>query len=64
MYIVCLHISVCVELLLLYTVLIVADILNMHCYNLLPGCPVLIASCMNVWTLALKGQVILETDLK
>jgi hypothetical protein len=64
MYIVCLRISMCVELLLLYTILIVADILNMHCYNLLPGCPDLIASCMNVRALALKGQVILEADLK
>jgi hypothetical protein len=64
MYIVCFLIWVCVELLLLYTILIVADIFNMHCYNLLPGCPVLIASCMNVWTLALKGLVILETDLE
>jgi len=64
MYIICFRISVCVELLLLYTILIIADILNMHCYNLLPGCPVLIASCMNVRTLALKGLVILETDLK
>lgn len=44
------HLGVCVALLLLYTVLIVADILNMHCYNLLSGCPDLIASCMNVWT--------------
>jgi len=64
MYIVCCLIWVCVELLLLYTILIVADILNMHCYNLLPGCPVIIASCMNVWTLALKGLVILKTDLE
>jgi hypothetical protein len=58
------HLGVCVELLLLYIVLIVADIVNIHCYNLLPGCPVLIASCMNVWTLAVKGLVILETDLE
>jgi hypothetical protein len=64
MYIVCFLIWVCVELLLLYTIWIVSDILNMHCYNLLPGCPVLIASCMNVRTLALKGLVILETDLE
>lgn len=64
MYIVCFLIWVCVELLLLYTVLIVADILNRHCYILLPWCPVLIASCVNVWTPALKGLVILETDLE
>jgi len=64
MYIVCFLNWVYVELLLMYTVLIVADILNMHCYNLLPGCPVLIASCMNVRTLALKGLVVLETDLE
>jgi hypothetical protein len=54
----------CVEVLLLYTVLIVADILNMHCYNLIPGRSVLIGSFMSVGTLALKSLVSLETDLE